>query len=165
MIKILSEYKVGIGDINYGGHMGNDKALQVFHNARINFLEQLGYSELNMGNDTIAIVVEANVKYKKEVFLHDILETEVWVSKIEGLKWIVSYNSKRKKDGEIVLTGSTAMFCYDYKNKKITKIPEDFLEDFFSKNKEYFASILNQMCFVEKVKLILIVQNQEELWI
>ena len=127
MKKILSEYKVSIGDINYGGHMGNDKALQVFHNARINFLEQLGYSELNMGNDTIAIVVEANVKYKKEVFLHDILETEVWVSEVEGLKWTVSYDSKRKNDGKIVLTGSTVMFCYDYKNKKITKIPEDFL--------------------------------------
>ena len=127
MKKILSEYKVSIGDINYGGHMGNDKALQVFHDARINFLEQLGYSELNMGNNIVIIVVEANVKYKKEVFLHDILETEVWVSKIDGLKWTISYDSKRKNDGKIVLTGSTVMFCYNYKHKKITKIPGDFL--------------------------------------
>ncbi len=127
MKKILSEYKISIGDINYGGHMGNDKALQVFHDARINFLEQLGYTELNMGNNIVIIVVEANVKYKKEVFLHDILETEVWVSKIDGLKWTISYDTKRKNDDKIVLTGSTVMFCYDYKYKKITKIPEDFL--------------------------------------
>ena len=127
MKKILSEYTVGIGDINYGGHMGNDKALQVFHDARINFLEQLGYSELNMGNNIAVIVVEANVKYKQEVFLHDILETEVWVSKIDGLKWTISYDTKRKNEGKIVLTGSTVMFCYDYKCKKIAKIPEDFL--------------------------------------
>ena len=127
MKKILSEYQVGIGDINYGGHMGNDKALQVFHDARINFLEQLGYSELNMGNNIVVIVVEANVKYKQEVFLHDILETEVWVSKIDGLKWTISYDTKRKKDGKIVLTGSTLMFCYDYSRKKIARIPEDFL--------------------------------------
>jgi acyl-CoA thioester hydrolase len=127
MKKILSEYKVGIGDINYGGHMGNDKALQVFHDARINFLEQLGYSELNMGDNIVVIVVEANVKYKKEVFLHDILETVVWVSKIDGLKWTISYDTKRKNDNKIVLTGSTVMFCYDYHRKKIDKIPEDFL--------------------------------------
>ena len=127
MKKIISEYTVGIGDINYGGHMGNDKALQVFHNARINFLEQLGYSELNMGNNIVVIVVEANVKYKKEVFLHDILETVVWVSKIDGLKWTISYDTKRKNDNKIVLTGSTVMFCYDYHRKKIDKIPEDFL--------------------------------------
>ena len=127
MKKILSEYQVGIGDINYGGHMGNDKALQVFHDARIIFLIKLGYTELNMGDDVAVIIVEANVKYKREVFLHDILETEVGVSKINGLKWTISYDTKRKNDGEIVFTGSTIMICYDYKHKKITKIPEDFL--------------------------------------
>jgi len=127
MKKVLSEYQVGIGDINYGGHMGNDKALQVFHDARINFLKELGYTELDMGNGVAVIIVEANVKYKQEVFLHDILETVVWVSKIDGLKWTISYDTKRKNDGKIVLTGSTLMFCYDYHRKKITKIPGDFL--------------------------------------
>ena len=127
MKKIISEYQVGIGDINYGGHMGNDKALQVFHDARINFLKELGYTELDMGNGVAVIIVEANVKYKQEILLHDILETEVWVSKIDGLKWTISYDSKRKKDDKIVLTGSTVMFCYDYHRKKITKIPGDFL--------------------------------------
>ncbi len=86
MKKILSEYQVGIGDINYGGHMGNDKALQVFHDARIIFLRKLGYTELNMGDDVAVIIVEANVKYKREVFLHDVLETEVGVSKISFRK-------------------------------------------------------------------------------
>ncbi len=107
--------------------MGNDKALQVFHDARINFLKKLGYTELDMGNGIAVIIVEANVKYKQEIFLHDILETEVWVSKIDRLKWTISYNTKRKNDGKTVLTGSTVMFCYDYHRKKITKIPEDFL--------------------------------------
>ena len=127
MKKTISKYQVRIGDINYGGHMGSDKALQVFHDARINFLKQLGYSELNMGNGIAVIIVEANVKYKQEVLLHDILETEVWVSKIKGLKWTISYDTKRKNDDKLVFTGSTVMFCYDYKNKKIAKIPEDFI--------------------------------------
>ncbi len=127
MKKILSEYKISIGDINYGGHMGSDKALQVFHDARINFLEQLGYSEFNIGNDIGVIILESNVKYKQEVFLHDLLETEVWVSKTEGLKWTISYDTKRKKDDKIVFTGSTVMFCYDYHRKKIARIPEEFL--------------------------------------
>lgn len=133
MKKTISEYQVRIGDINYGGHMGNDKALQVFHDARINFLKDLGYTELNLGNDIAVIIVEANVKYKREVFLHDILVTEVWVSKIDGLKWTISYDTKRKKDDKIVFTGSTLMLCYDYHRKKIIQIPEDFLEKISSK--------------------------------
>jgi len=36
-------------------------------------------------------------------------------------------NTKRKNNDKIVLTGSTVMFCYDYRRKKITKIPGDFL--------------------------------------
>ena len=127
MKKVVSEYKISIGDINYGGHMGSDKALQIFHDARINFLEKLGYSELNIGNGIAIIIVEANVKFKQEVLLHDILETEVWVSKTEGLKWTISYDTKRKNDNKIVFTGSTVMFCYDIKIKKIVEMPEDFL--------------------------------------
>ena len=129
MKKISSEYRVSIGDINYGGHMGNDKSLIVFHNARINYLKHFGYSELNVGNGLGVILAEANISYKKEVFLDDILQTEVWVSEIKGLKWTISYRAIRDKDNAVVFTGKTLMVCYDYKNKKVGKIPEDFLKE------------------------------------
>ena len=127
MKKISSEYKVSVGDINYGGHMGNDKALQVFHDARINFLNHFGFSELNIGEGLGVILVEANVKYKKEVFMHDVLETEVWVSEVEGLKWTVSYETKNIKTGDVVFSGTTFMLCYNYDTKKVSRIPEGFL--------------------------------------
>ncbi|MCK5907414.1 MAG: thioesterase family protein [Flavobacteriales bacterium] len=127
MKKISSEYVVGVGDINYGGHMGNDKALIVFSDARINFLKHFGFSELNIGPSIGAILAEANVKYKKEVFMHDVLETEVWISEVAGLKWIISYETKRVEDGAVVFTGTTLMLCYNYEIKKVSRIPEDFL--------------------------------------
>ncbi len=37
MKKVTTQYKVSIADINYGCHMGNDKALTIFHEARIGF--------------------------------------------------------------------------------------------------------------------------------
>lgn len=127
MKKISAEYTVGVGDINYGGHMGNDRALLVFHNARINFLKHLGLTELSIGDGLGIILVEANVKYKKEVFMHDVLETEVWVSSMKGLKWTISYKSTRKEDNAEVFSGHTDMLCYDYDKKKVSKIPEDFM--------------------------------------
>ena len=127
MKKIKSEYIVSIGDINYGGHMGNDKALLVFHNARINYLKQLGYTELNIGDGLGIIIAEANVRFRKEVFLHDVLEMEVWLSDIKGLKWTLSYKIIRKSDNAEVFSGTKLMVCYNYSTNKVAKLPEDFL--------------------------------------
>lgn len=128
MKKIVSKYKVRMDDINYGGHMGNEKALQVFNDARVYYLKQLGSSELNIGGGVGVIIAESNIKYIKEVLLHDILETEVWISDVSGLKWTISYKTKRKRDDKVVFIGTTIMICYDYNRKKVVKIPEDFLK-------------------------------------
>ncbi len=128
MKKILSEYIVRMDDINYGGHMGNEKALQVFNDARVYYLKQLGSSELDIGGGIGVIIAEANIKYIKEVLLHDILETEVWVSDVTGLKWTISYKTKRKRDDEVVFIGTTVLISFDYHRKKVVKIPEDFLK-------------------------------------
>ena len=45
----IEKYKVTVGDINYGGHMGNERALVAFHQGRIAWLNSMGYSELNIG--------------------------------------------------------------------------------------------------------------------
>ena len=66
-------YRIRVGDINYGGHMGNDKALLLFHDARLYFLEQHGFSESDIGGPGI-IMGDAHVYYKKEVFRGDELK-------------------------------------------------------------------------------------------
>jgi acyl-CoA thioesterase FadM len=39
---------VRITDLNYGGHVGNDAFLSLLHEARMQFLQQFGYSEMNV---------------------------------------------------------------------------------------------------------------------
>ena len=43
-----TELRVRITDVNYGGHMGNDALLGLLHEARVRFLTQYGFSELNI---------------------------------------------------------------------------------------------------------------------
>ncbi|MCK5781608.1 MAG: acyl-CoA thioesterase [Flavobacteriales bacterium] len=131
MKKVKSEYKIGIGDINYGGHMGNDKALLVFHNARISFLEHFGFSEASIGDEVGIILSEANIKFKKEVFLHDELEIEVWISKMEGIRWTLTYVATRKSDNKEVFNGTTLMISYNYKTRKVSPIPDEFINKTF----------------------------------
>ena len=46
-------YTVRVGDINYGGHMGNDKALLLFHDARLYFLGKYDFSESDEAHEAI----------------------------------------------------------------------------------------------------------------
>ena len=125
-------YEVRVSDINYGGHMGNDKALTVFHDARINFLQSFGFSEMNIGDNIGIILIEANIKYKAEVFLHDVLEVSVKLDKVEGIKWNLAYTAKRSSDSKVVFEGNTLMASFNYERKKISPIPRAFLDKVMS---------------------------------
>ena len=43
--RFSTQLTVGIGDINYGGHVGNDRFLLFFQEARLRFLAGFGMSE------------------------------------------------------------------------------------------------------------------------
>ncbi len=125
-----AEYIVTIGDINYGGHLGNDRSLVIFHDARFRFLQSLGFSEMDIGQGTGIIVVEAGVRFLQEVFVHDRLETRVWLTECEGPRLPFQYEVKRPADGKTVLTGATMLLAFDYQARKVVRVPALFLEKY-----------------------------------
>lgn len=134
MNKFNWPYKVPISDINYGGHMGNDKSLALFHEARIAFLNHLGFSELNIGNGVGIIMKYAHVDYLAEVFHGDDLEVEVALGKQEGLLFEIDYKVTRKVDQKLVLAGQTGILPFNYEQRKVARIPQEFLDQI---KKEY----------------------------
>ena len=124
----IATFQVRIGDINYGGHMGNDKALLLFHDARIRFLESIGYEEKNIGNETGIILTEAHVYYLKEIFTYDQLYANVAVTDYSSASFTLQYTIIRDGDGREVLKGSTRLLAYDYNKLKVVRLPEGFRE-------------------------------------
>ena len=124
--RFTSAYKVTIGDINYGGHLGNDKALVVFQDARLHFLKTLNVSEIDIGEECGIIMVESGVRYHREVFLHDELIVSVAVSAIRGKKFTLSYTVVRKSDEVQVLSGFTSFLSFNYQRRKVAKLPAPF---------------------------------------
>lgn len=118
-------YKIRVGDINYGGHMGNDKALLVFHDARIFFLEKRGFSESNIGGPGI-IMGDAHVYFKKEVFLGDEIEVHIHIENMKGISFEMHYSVKRGDDE--VFIGSTKLIAFDYDRRRVAKVPDEFLK-------------------------------------
>jgi len=117
-------YKIRVGDINYGGHMGNDKALLLFHDARIHFLEERGFSESNIGGPGI-IMGNAHVHFKKEVFRGDELSVFVHIEDLRAHSFEMHYTVVRGEDE--VLNGSTKLVAFDYTLRKVVRIPDAFI--------------------------------------
>jgi acyl-CoA thioester hydrolase len=126
-LKGIARIEVRVGDINYGGHMGNDKALLVFHDARIRYLESLGFSEHEIGGAAI-IMRDAHVAFRKEVFLHDILLVDVGIDDVTATSFNMLYTVRRESDDAVVFTGSTGLVAFNYDTRKPVKVPDVFLE-------------------------------------
>ena len=121
------KYKVIISDINYGGHMGNERALVAFHQGRIAWLDSIGYSEKNIGDGVGIVQREANVKYLKEVFLGEVLSINIVEVICKRSSFKIRYEIEDSQ-GVMVISGDTLMVAYDYENKKVVSIPKEFKE-------------------------------------
>ncbi len=121
-----SRYTVTIGDINYGGHLGNERALVIFQDARIRYLQSLGLSEKDIGGGVGIVVVESGCRYLRQIFLHDELSVKVAVEPPEGKKFTLKYEVMRKGDDEKVLTGFTVILAYNYALTRVVVVPDEF---------------------------------------
>lgn len=120
-----TDYKVTVKDINYGGHMGNEVPLLLFHQVRIEFLNSLGLSELNIGDDVGTIQRESYIKYNKEVFLGERLTIAIENIEIEKVSLKFNYKIFNERE-ENVVEGNTIMLAYNYNMKKVSRVPESF---------------------------------------
>jgi 4-hydroxybenzoyl-CoA thioesterase len=64
---------VQIGDINYGGHVGNERYLLFAQETRLRFLRAIGHSEVHFGEFGL-VLTESHVEYFNELFHGDSLE-------------------------------------------------------------------------------------------
>jgi acyl-CoA thioesterase FadM len=122
----IANFEVRVGDINYGGHLGNDKALLLFHDARLKFLHLLGHSEKDIGEGKGIIMTEAHVYFKKEAFLYDTLYANIEVGVIEKYAFELKYAIHRETDGQLIMEGSTKQLAFDYEKRKVASLPVEF---------------------------------------
>ena len=117
---------VRITDINYGGHVGNDTVLSIIHEARIRFLINHGYSELDCGGAGL-IMSDVGIESKNELFYGDTVIVSVAASEFSKVAFDIYYKLEKKKaDSTIIIAlAKTGMVCYDYNRKKVAAIPDE----------------------------------------
>lgn len=120
-------YTVLQEDINYGGHVGNERALLFFQMARIELFKSLGLSELDLGERAGVIQKNCFVEYNKQLFLNDKLIIKIVDIEFSKTNFNMKYEIFNDKD-EKVINGSTLLVCFDYSQHKIKRVPESFKE-------------------------------------
>lgn len=116
---------VRITDINYGNHLGNDSMVAVLHEARVQFLQQHGFTELNAGG-TGLIMRDIAVSFEHESFYGDELTVDIYCGDVSGVSFQLIYEVTAVRDGQDILIAKAAstMVCFDYQKKKITALPD-----------------------------------------
>jgi acyl-CoA thioester hydrolase len=120
---------VRITDINYGGHVGNDGFLAIVHEARMQFLKNLDYTEMNFGGAGM-IMTDAAIEFKGELFYGDTVIVSVGIADISGIGFDLVYKLEKETATTPVVVAfvKTGMVCYDYAKKKVVAIPDEALK-------------------------------------
>ena len=115
---------VRITDINYGNHVGNDAFVSIIHEARMQWLQRFGYTELNIEGAGL-ILADLIVEFKSEAFYGDTIEIIISVGEISKVSFELYYqlSTGRNKKNVLLALAKTGMVCYDYENKKVIAIP------------------------------------------
>ena len=120
-----AELAVRVGDINYGGHLGNDALLSLLQEARLQFLRQHGFSEADAGGAGL-IMTDAQVEYRAQAFRGDRLRIEVAAAEPSRCGLALCYRATRLGDGAEIARARTGMVFFDYARQKIARMPEAF---------------------------------------
>jgi acyl-CoA thioesterase FadM len=120
---------VRIGDVNYGGHVGNDAIVSILHDARLQYLASIGCTELDFFG-TGLIMADLAVTYKGEAFYGDALVVEVTPGELSSVGFTLFYRFSTWRNGAAVpvTEAQTGMVCFDYNARKVARLPAAFKE-------------------------------------
>jgi acyl-CoA thioesterase FadM len=120
-----TDIPVRIGDINYGGHLGNDAVLSIVHEARVRFFQSMGYSELDIEGRAI-LMTDAVIVYRSEGLYGDVLTVDVGVADIQSAACDIVFRLTNAKSGKEVARAKTGIVFADPAAKRIVAVPDGF---------------------------------------
>ncbi len=131
--KIHAEYEFScnielrVGDFNYVGHVGNSQMIGIVHDARIKLLKSLGLSERNLGDGKTGLVIaDITANFMAEVFPNDIVIVKSHIGEIGKSGFRIFHCIMNNQNTAALI--ETGIVAFDYKDRKRTKIPIEFLE-------------------------------------
>ena len=124
-----TELCVRTGDLNYGGHLGNDAVLSLLQEARLRFFKEHGLADQHMVKvDGLGILLsDAVIVYKAQAFHADPLTIEIAITNFGTHACDLFYRVTNRASGKEIARAKTGIVFYDYKAQKIAHIPDKMI--------------------------------------
>ena len=122
-------YKVKASDINYGGHLDNARVLGIAHAARIFWLAEFGWSEMDV-EGVSTIMADAAIQYLSEGFENNEILIEVGIGDISASGFELYYRMNNTSTGKPLAIVKTGSVFFNYDQRKVRKAPQAFRERF-----------------------------------
>ena len=119
----IATIPVRIGDVNYGGHVGNDAVLSIIHEARMLMLRSKNYTEMNAGGNSM-IMADVMISYKGESVYGDVLTICIYAEEITDRTFDLLYQIYTLRNGinSDIAHAKTGMVCFDYNTRTIAQM-------------------------------------------
>ncbi len=117
--------EVRIDDINYGNHLGHDSIVSLLHEARVRFLKEIGYTELNIEGLGI-LVTNLVVNYLNEAFYSDKITINIEIGDVTRTSLQLIYQAMIQEKNKEIAKALTTITFYNYQKSKVAKIPQQF---------------------------------------
>ncbi|PID66030.1 MAG: thioesterase [Gammaproteobacteria bacterium] len=111
-----------IEHINYGHHLAHDKLITLMHEARLQFFDRLGQSEMDFYGISL-IMKSLTVNYRQEAFRGDKLTFALTIREVRGSAFMLHYDI-RNQHNEAIADAQIVLVGYDYGKRRVARLPD-----------------------------------------
>lgn len=119
------EYPVRFSDLDYARHLNSVAMVNVLHEARLQFLAQLGLTESNIFGLGM-VVTDMAIDYRSESFARDILVVQVGVDKFNRYGCDICFQVTNSALDRNVCNAKMGVVLFDFDKHKIAPVPPAF---------------------------------------
>ena len=120
------ERTVGISDVNYAKHLDSVAMVQILHEARLQFLASLGFTEANVFGLGM-VVTDLAIDYRSESFSGDQLIIDVGVDDFNRYGFDIALQVTNSALETVVCQAKIGAVFFDFDKHQITEVPPAFL--------------------------------------
>lgn len=119
------ERTVGISDLNYAKHLDSVAMIRILHEARLQFLASLGFTESNIYGLGM-VVTDIAVDYRSESFANDLLIIDVGVSKFNRYGMDIGMQVTNSALESVVSNAKMGVVFFDFDKHQMVEVPLAF---------------------------------------
>ena len=127
-----TDLQLYIGHINYGGHLDNAQLITLVSEARVRFLNSMGYSELDVEGLGI-VVADHFIQYKSEGFHGETIRIHMQAQDFNKYGFDLIYRIDCLENPRELARGKQGIVFVNKETKKVANVPPSFSNQFINK--------------------------------